>query len=120
MATARRRETLIALRARRTAHRVATDLFLYEHSKPLTVDCARCKRPFYPLQGETICPNCVELVPTELLAYPRARWVEYTEYLGGSWRQILAQARWGELAMLVFFLCCFAATIWALCAALSP
>jgi hypothetical protein len=109
MATAPRRETLIALRARRTAHRVASDLYLFQHSKPLTIDCAKCRRAFCPLKDETICSNCVPHVPADPEA-PRICWIRV-----GPWQQMWAETRWGELAMLAVFLCCFAAAIWALC-----
>jgi hypothetical protein len=59
MATAPRRETLIALRARRTAHQVASAVHLQQHSRPLLPKCPHCGREFLPREStQTWCGSC--------------------------------------------------------------
>jgi len=79
MATAPRRETLIALRARRTAHQVATDVHLAQHAKSLLRTCKECGRDFAPERDDQDrCQNCVEFAltfreePVKSRAFPLA------------------------------------------------
>jgi uncharacterized protein (UPF0212 family) len=59
MATAPRRETMIALQARRTSHQVATAAYLHEHVRPLLQRCQSCGNEFAPLDvGQECCPQC--------------------------------------------------------------
>lgn len=117
MAAERRRETLIALRARRTAHRVATDVYLFQHSKPLTIECVQCHRPFCPLNAETICPGCVEIHADRSPPSLPGGKVINVPCAADTWRWVLAETTWTEWAMLAVFLCCLAIAIWALFAA---
>jgi ribosomal protein S27AE len=67
MATAPRRETLIALRARRTAHQVSTALHLHQHSHQLLQQCSNCGRDFLPERDEqTECGTCVRVLTYQL------------------------------------------------------
>lgn len=60
MATAPRRETLIALRARRKSHQVATAAYLHEHVRPLLQKCQSCGNEFAPTEvGQEHCPQCI-------------------------------------------------------------
>jgi hypothetical protein len=62
MATAPRRETFIALRARRTAHRVATDVQLTGRSRLIRKQCWNCREYFLTDQAEhLLCEHCREL-----------------------------------------------------------
>src|SRR5690348_14109399 len=60
MATAPRRETMIALRARRTSHQVATAVYLHEHVRQLITRCTSCGNEFVPTEaGQERCPQCM-------------------------------------------------------------
>jgi hypothetical protein len=114
MAAERRRETMIALRARRTAYRVASDLFLFQHSKPLAIDCSRCRRSFLPVKSETICPNCAlaqRSPPVDDLPI-------YETVLPLTWRDRLkAACVWPtpeEWAMLIVVFSLLGLSLWAL------
>jgi hypothetical protein len=62
MATAPRRETFIALRARRTAHRVATDVHLTGRSRLIRKQCWNCREYFLTDRAEQLlCEHCREL-----------------------------------------------------------
>jgi hypothetical protein len=59
MASEPRRETLIALQARRKAHRVATDVSLAHRSALESRNCVNCGAEFSVENDDaTLCPHC--------------------------------------------------------------
>ena len=50
---------MIALRARRTAHQVASSLYLHQHTKSLLRRCTDCGKEFVPdHRAQHRCPEC--------------------------------------------------------------
>ena len=50
---------MIALRARRTAHQVASAVYLHQHTRALLKTCKICRRDFVPDEAsQTRCPIC--------------------------------------------------------------
>jgi hypothetical protein len=110
MATAPRRETLIALRARRTAYRVASDLLLFQRTKALTINCLRCRRSFVPMKGEKICPNCASLQPDPAASV----YVVLPPTWRDRMRAALAPPTRSEWVMLIIVFTLLGASVWTL------
>jgi hypothetical protein len=100
---------MIALRARRTAYRVASCVLLFQRSKPLTIECVGCHQPFVPVKNESICSQCRAASPDPTFKGPvpllltredrqRLIWVRPTP---GEWATLIV----------VFFL--LALSLWA-------
>jgi hypothetical protein len=105
MATAPRRETFIALRARRTAHRVATDVQLTGRSRLIRKQCWNCREYFLTDRAEQLlCEHCREL---EQAHWPAPAPPEDPQPLKDPREPVplrLLIVQWGTVTLLLVFL----------------